>query len=215
MSKRHPKILLVEGKSEVGSIPEILENNGIPWKKPFPVFIKNMGGLKNINRPKIQAYLQDSNTIVIGIVIDADDDSNRAWSSIRAHCGELVEDLPEVLDEGGFIGSSSRGVRFGVWVMPDNQNKGMFEDLLLASFKPESQAVKALSERFIEDGSQLIDSFNELHRSKSIINAWVALEEPGEPFWRESVLKKLDLTGPGLSPFVTWFKMLYELKEDQ
>lgn len=208
-----PKVLLVEGTSEQRSIPYIMEANGVTWPNdPRPVELQDMEGRENITRSVIQAQLNAPQLQRLGVIIDADQDAEQAWRSLQSHCAPLILDLPEAAPPEGFIGRSrDRGLHFGLWIMPNNQRAGMLEDLLLAAFKPEKQPLRDHTEAFVDEGKALGASYNPLHRSKAMINAWIALEEPGEPLWREPVLNTFDLQSPSLTLFVAWFRRLFDL----
>ncbi len=171
-----------------------------------------MIGRSNLNRECIQTRLQSPRTTHLRIIIDADEDYIGAWKFIKTFCKDLISNLPERAPSEGFIGQfRERGILFGVWIMPNNQENGMFEDLLLAAFKPGKQPLKEHSKSFVVQGKELGAYYNPLHRSKAIINAWIALEEPGKPLWREPVFNTFDLRSSSLQPFVTWFRKLYEV----
>ena len=111
-----PKVLLVEGTGEQRSIPYIVEANGITWLDDSrPVEIQDMEGRENITRSVIQAQLSVPLIQRLGVIIDADQDAEQAWCSLRNYCEPLILDLPQTAPLNGFIGTSKRrGIRFGL-----------------------------------------------------------------------------------------------------
>ena len=66
----------------------------------------------------------------IGIIVDADDQFDSRWSSVRERCRKIAADFPEELPPEGLIHQNEHGLRIGVWIMPDNQSRGMLETFL-------------------------------------------------------------------------------------
>ncbi len=63
-------------------------------------------------------------------MVDADNNSKDIWQSIRNFCLPSIPDFPENLPEIGLIHTINSGVKFGVWMMPDNKMSGMLETFL-------------------------------------------------------------------------------------
>lgn len=133
MSKIRPKVLLVEGKQDVRVIPELIEANGVTWeigKEPV-VYIREKDGYENlVALDVISTELQASGLSILGIMIDADDNPLERWQSIRNACLNSIPDIPETLPEEGLIHNAPNGIKFRIWVMPDNKMRGMLETFL-------------------------------------------------------------------------------------
>lgn len=81
---KSPNWLLVEGEEDKRVIPYLMEANGIPWKKQEePAFIRECGGYQNIDSTLISTVLQKSGLQALGVIVDADDNLNERWKSIR------------------------------------------------------------------------------------------------------------------------------------
>ena len=140
----HPKILLVEGKEDARVIPELMEANGIEWKvnKIPVVYIKDNDGYENLVDPDvISSELQASKLSVLGIIIDGDDNPSGRWESIRNASLESIPNIPKALPEEGLIHILPNGVRFGIWIMPDNKISGMLETFLTYMIPENNEAV--------------------------------------------------------------------------
>ena len=133
MAEIHPKILLVEGTQDRLVIPELMEANGVNWRvnNAKVVYIHASGGYQNLADPDvISAQLKASRLSALGIMIDADYSPLERWQSIRNASLKSIPDLPETLPEEGLIHTTPNGIKFGIWMMPDNKMCGMLETFL-------------------------------------------------------------------------------------
>ncbi|MFM6182353.1 MAG: DUF3226 domain-containing protein, partial [Dolichospermum sp.] len=144
------KKLLVEGEDDLRVIPELIEKTGINWvenKKPI-VTIKQIGGKDNLTSNLISTELQVSGLTHLGVMVDADDDAFLRWQSIRNACLANIPYLPESLPENGLIINTPDNQKFGVWIMPDNQSRGMLETLMIAEVLSKSTKGYDRDEKF-------------------------------------------------------------------
>ncbi len=214
MSRRDnsPNWLLVEGEEDKRVIPELMEKNGIPWKKgEEPVYIRECSGYQNIDTILISTVLQKSGLKALGIVIDADDQFNNRWTSLRNACLESIPDLPQELLKTGLI-HRTNGINFGIWIMPDNEARGMLETFLSYLIRDESnplwQYAKEVATEAQNKGAKFINS----HFDKASIYSWLAWQNPPGRQLHDAVKQKiLDPTHPQAQSFVNSFKQLYDL----
>ncbi len=100
-------------------------------KKNPNVYIKSYGGVTLILDPDvIYTELKASGLSVLGLMVDADEYPASRWQSIRNACKRSIPDIPEQIPETGLIHNTSFGVKFGVWILPDNKISGMLETFL-------------------------------------------------------------------------------------
>lgn len=217
------RVLLVEGKTEERLIPELMERRGVVWepepKKPreFAVKIKTADGL--VTKPYlISSNLKDSDLVAFGIVFDADDMENNAdqrWGKLRTRCSDDIEiALPDNAPAGGFITTLPNGIRFGVWMMPNNQPPGMLETFLLSLLKPE-EATGTLFEHArssVEKAKELGAPFKSVHRDKALFHTWLSWQdEPGAQLHEAIKFNILDASSPNADAFVSWFRGLFQV----
>ncbi|MFN9172973.1 MAG: DUF3226 domain-containing protein, partial [Synechocystis sp.] len=148
-SVSYSKHLWVEGKTELQMLPFLIHGNGINWPDqiPYPVYIHNKNGFDNLTKhPKISSFFNSHSRIThFGIVFDADNVSpigednspQKRWKEIYS---AFVKFIPEIdqyqLSKQGLIidvkanDKILNDIKFGIWVMPDNQNPGMLETFL-------------------------------------------------------------------------------------
>ncbi|NQT37117.1 MAG: hypothetical protein HQ581_06490, partial [Planctomycetes bacterium] len=131
----HPKKLLVEGDEDLRVIPELIEANGVPWGETAVdaiVFIKPFDGISNLLTPGvIGAELKATGAEIVGIMVDANDSAEQRFAQVRGHCVSQFPDLPDRLPSDGLISTNSEGLKLGIWLMPDNQSRGMLETFLM------------------------------------------------------------------------------------
>ncbi len=218
-----PKKLLVEGASEKRIIPELMEKNGVLWPNhQIPVWIDSHDGYENLVKPGgISGELIASDLTHLGIIVDADDnellDQNnkpiKRWQSLRNACLSAIPDLPEILPSTGLIHSAPNNIKFGIWIMPDNHNKGMLETFLAYLVPDQSDRLWQFAKTTAQEAKEKYQaSFKEVHRDKANIYTWLAWQnEPGRQLHEAVKEPILNATHPKAQDFVNWFKRLYDL----
>lgn len=216
MANIHPRVLLVEGKDDLRAIPELMEANGVNWetnKKPI-VFIRDYDGYENIVQPDIiTTEVQASGLSALGIMIDADDNPMGRWQSIRNASLMSIPDLPEVLPEEGLIHITPMGIRFGIWMMPDNQRRGMLETFLAYMIPPSSETLWQFAQAVTDEAKGKGAVFTDSHLDKAHIYTWLAWQDPPGRQLHQAIKQRiLAPENPDAQRFVTWFKRLYGLE---
>ncbi len=224
MSKEN-RILFVEGiddqhtifalcehfKVEETFIVEIPDGKGKINKHAKP---HEKGGIENVLKA-MQGFLATQNIERLGIVIDADENLLSQWQRVKSvleKTGYL--NIPAEPNPNGTIIEQENMIKFGVWIMPDNQIYGMLEDFLslLIPDKDTNQvwakAVKCSQE--VLDEVAAGNRFGEIHLSKAQIHAYLAWQkECGKPFGFSITAKYLQADNPNCENFVNWLKRLF------
>jgi hypothetical protein len=158
----------------------------------------------------IPARLDTSDLERLAVVIDANDKGPQArWEAIRQRLeNEGYSGLPKSPDQAGTIVDfpSVRGrrpIRFGAWVMPDNQSMGMLEDFVAGLIR-EGDEMLPLVKRFLDSIPK--PRFIPEHRPKARIHTWLAVgERPGRPMGQAiKADAQLDANHPTVQPFLEW-----------
>ncbi|OYD95565.1 hypothetical protein CDG76_11500 [Nostoc sp. 'Peltigera membranacea cyanobiont' 210A] len=209
------KKLLVEGQDDLRVIPELIEKNGIPWgdkKKEAIVLIEDCGGYENIDANLISTELRASGLTHLGVIIDADEDLSVRWISIRNACLPSIPDIPEEISETGLIHVTNNGIKFGIWIMPDNQTRGMLETFLAYMIKDEAETIWQYAQEVAQEAKNKGASFKDSYLDKAKIYSWLAWqEEPGRQLHQAIKYKILNPQHPKAQTFLIWFKTLYDL----
>lgn len=218
--KTNPKILLVEGETEKRLIPELMEQNGINWggKKDRVVDIAVLGGYQRATmQTKISTALKTSKT-ALGIVIDADEDPESRWQSIRDVCLQSIPNIPDRLPEMGLIITTPEGndlpagIKFGIWMMPDNKERGMLETFLAYLVPDTKEPLWNYTEEVVREAKRRGATFRDVDTDKARMYSWLAWQKsPGRQLHQAVTQRILDPKHPRGQAFVRWFKALYDL----
>ncbi|GAB4296130.1 MAG: hypothetical protein Fur0025_33550 [Oscillatoriaceae cyanobacterium] len=215
VSKYRPKKLIVEGEQDKRVIPELMEKNGIKWgetKDTAVVDIEPYGGDGFIDPDFISTKLKASGLTALGLIVDADDDLNARWDSVRNACLKSIPDIPQHLPKSGLIHVTTAGIKFGVWIMPDNETQGMLETFLAYLIPDDGESLWNYAQQVVDEAKTQGAKFIPSHRDKACIYTWLAWQnEPGQQLHNAVMQKILNPTHPKAQPFVNWFKMLYDL----
>jgi hypothetical protein len=210
------KVLLVEGAEDLRVIPELMEANGIDWgtKQSPVVYIREYGGYeKIIALDVISTQLQASGLFALGIIIDADENPLGRWQSIRNASLKSIPNIPEVLPDEGLIHLAPNGVKFGIWVMPDNKMRGMLETFLTYMIPTGNETLWQFAQEAAQSAKKRGAGFTETHLDKANIYTWLAWQEPPGRQLHDSIKQRiLNPTDPNAQKFVSWFKSLYDLE---
>lgn len=212
MTNPDDRRLIVEGPSDLYFIAHLwLKQTGIDAKKTFKIVRQE--GKENLIRK-----LADPGDLIwkrktmthLGIVIDAD---KSAVSTLQSVSDALKRagyaGFPTTLEPSGLI-QIIDGLKIGVWVMPNNIDPGMAEDLFL-SFLPEEH--KAQQEFAKQTLAQLekdnLHRYNaDLHRSKALTHTVLAWQkEPGIAMG--TAIQQNFSQPPKDLPFVGWLRRLF------
>jgi hypothetical protein len=215
MTKNHPNMLLVEGAQEKRLIPELMEANGVNWgttKNPI-VYIEDCGGFNNLVRPdEISTSLNESGLSALGIIIDADDNPSGRWRSIRNAALTSVPTIPESLPKEGLIISTPDGIKFGIWMMPNNEMCGMLETFITYLIPTESEEVWSFAQEVAQEAKNRGAKFKDSHLDKANIYTWLAWQDPPGRQLHNAITKRiLDPNHDDAQKFVRWFKALYNI----
>ena len=214
MARQHEKVLLVEGADDQRVIPELVEANGIPWgdkPKDRIVQIKSMDGVENLDKNLINIELKASGLKIFGIIVDADDQPANRWQSIRNCLLDRFPDLPAELPRTGLIHGTGE-IKIGVWMMPDNQERGMLETFLEFLLPENSDALWELSKQSCEQAAENGASFKTSHVDKARIHTWLAWQNPPGRQLHDAVKQRiLTPTSAQAKVFIAWFQKLFEV----
>ena len=214
MARQHEKVLLVEGAEDLRVIPELIEANGILWgdkPKDRIIQIKSMDGVENLDKDLINIELKASALKIFGIIVDADDEPANRWQSIRNCLLDRFSDLPAELPKTGLIHGTGE-IKLGIWMMPDNRERGMLETFLEFLLPDNSEALWALAGQTCQQAAANGATFKEAHTDKAKIHTWLAWQNPPGRQMHDAVKQHiLAPTSPQAKVFIDWFQKLFEV----
>lgn len=202
------KILLVEGSDDEHVLNHICRQRGVGNLDE----VKPQGDVLRL-LDKFPVRLKESDVAALGVVIDADTDLAARWHSLHDRLTKAgYQNIPaSPVPTGTIINPPSDTIlpRVGVWIMPNNQTKGILEDFLHFLVPTGSKLfghVKS-SVATIPEGER---RFSQLAEPKAIIHTWLAWqEEPGRRLGTAITAKFLDANVAQVDVLVAWLKALF------
>ena len=202
------KILLVEGADDEHVLKHLCGQRGVQKLDE----ITPLGSVERLLE-NFPVRLKESDVEALGVVIDADTDIAARWQSLRDRLRKAgYQGVPDDPNSAGTIVSpppKSLLPRVGVWIMPDNQTRGILEDFLRFLVPPDSRLFSHVesSVTTIPEGERL---FSQLVQPKAIIHTWLAWQaEPGKPLGTAITAKFLDANVAQVDVLVAWLKSLF------
>jgi len=216
MSAYNEKRLLVEGEEDKRVIPELIEANGIKWgdnERNWIVDVRQCGGIdKLLDKNLINTELKASNLKIFGIIIDADESPANRWKRVREILISRFPNIPENLPSTGLIHKTPNDIKIGIWMMPDNQERGMLETFLKFLLPNKSNKLWELSENVCQQASSLNAPFKSTHEDKAKIHTWLAWQNPPGRQLHNAVMEKILFpSSPYAATFINWFRELFEI----
>jgi hypothetical protein len=203
------RILLVEGVDDEHVLKHLCGNREVPRLDE----VKSHGGVEQLLDSFPVRLKASEDGDIVGVVIDADTDLNSRWQSLRNSLIKVgYQDVTKTPLPDGTILDPPPGIllpRVGIWIMPDNQTKGILEDFLRFLVPAESRLfdhVKS-SVAAIPEGER---RFSQLAEPKALIHTWLAWQaEPGKPLGIAITARYLDPDVAQVDVLVSWLKRLF------
>lgn len=207
--------MIVEGQEDKFALIELMGHH-INWpndKELAPVCVEVVGSADQILATGyISGKLKESGVSVLGVVLDADEEITGRWQRISSLCADIFPKMPDTIPPGGLILENRDGMRFGVWIMPDNNSSGMLETFLAYLVPESSNPVLEYARHTVTEAREKGASCRESHVDKAHVHTWLAWQDPpGQPLGRALTRKILDPHSAHAVPFVLWFRKLYKL----
>ena len=202
------KILLVEGADDEHVLKHLCGQRGVQYLDE----ITQLGNAERLLE-SFPVRLKESDVEALGVVIDADTDIASRWQSIRDRLSKAgYQDVPQnPVVTGTILPAPPKTLlpRVGLWIMPDNQTKGILEDFLRFLVPPGSRLFSHV-ESSIASIPQEERRFSQLAEPKAVIHTWLAWQEdPGKPFGTAITAKFLDPNVPQVDVLMAWLKALF------
>ena len=202
------KILVVEGTDDEHVLKHLCGQRGVGKLDE----IKPQGSVEKLLE-NFPVRLKESEIEILGVVLDADTDLTGRWDALTHRLKRAgYTGVPVQPATNGTIlcpPANTLLPRFGVWVMPDNQSKGILEDFLRFLVPGGSR----LFEHVKSSVAAIPESerrFGQLAEPKAIIHTWLAWQqEPGKPLGIAITAKFLDPNVAQVDVLVAWLKQLF------
>lgn len=214
MSLADENLLLVEGTKDLFAIQALMQAH-VPWskdRKQWPARLEDMKGVEELLKAgAISARLKTPGLSILGVILDADKSAASRYQKVRHRCAELFPNLPETMPPEGLITDNGEKC-FGLWIMPDNVADGDLETFLKFLVPGENAPLWKLATESV-DRAIATGAACKGHETKAGLYTWLAWQkDPGQSPGLALTAKVLDPTSSSATPFVTWFKSLYQLQ---
>lgn len=204
------KLLLVEGRDDLHVVAHLCQRHRLP-NEAFT--IHSSEGLDRLIE-SLPTRLKGGPQSHLGVVMDADEDIQARWASVRAIVLRAgYADVPEAPDPRGtvLLPTDEFQPRIGFWLMPDNRLPGMLEHFV-QFLVPEGDRLREYARQVIDAMPAEERRFREVHRAKAEIHTWLAWQkQPGLPLGLAIKTRYLDAGCAEATRFVDWLGRLYEL----
>ncbi len=198
--------LLVEGSDDYHVCYHLLKSHSL--HEQLTIVDKN--GIDNILQT-LEVELIGSGRRRLGIIIDADNNLETRWQSLRNILVKSnYQNVPITPTFGGTIIHEIEQPTVGIWLMPDNQIPGMLEHFL-SFLVPPNDILWISAKNILEEVMKQDCRFPVEHKIKAHIHTWLAWqEEPGKPLGQAITKRYLDPSAPHAQQFIKWIRNLLE-----
>ncbi|OOV33900.1 hypothetical protein BO91_02310 [Candidatus Synechococcus spongiarum LMB bulk10E] len=210
--------LYVEGNDDIHVIWHLLDRNGINLpirKQPVGDVAPSVPELQETNGQQklldtIKTAVPVSSDRPVGFVLDADDKPQDRWSAVRARLREFELDPPNDIPADGYVTDVEKYMtRVGVWLMPNNRQKGALEKFLMDLINPDD-CLLPLAESSTNEAHEKGAKFPAAKHSKAVLHTWLAWQKtPGRPYGSAINQQIFCHDSPAALAFVAWYKRLF------
>jgi hypothetical protein len=204
-----PYRLLVEGPNDKHSVIHLMKRHNVNWDDPNQAvpYVHDCGGfdlLVESIRVSIKSYHR------LGIIVDANMDMYKRWEKVTNEFSKIDITIPESPNpDGTIITGIYTDWKVGIWLMPDNQQKGILEDFL-SKLIPSDDKCWPYADEATKHAKQIGALFPNKALSKARIHTWLAWQEnPGLPFGTAITAKYFQVDSHEAMKFAQWFKDLF------
>jgi hypothetical protein len=202
------KILLVEGSDDEHVLKHLCGQRGVQN-------LDEITPLGNAERllESFPVRLKESDVEALGVVIDANSDIASRWQSLKDRLKKAgYDNVPEdPVVTGTILHPPPKTLlpRAGVWIMPDNQTRGILEDFL-RFLVPLDSPLFSHVESSVATIPETERRFSQLAQPKAIIHTWLAWQaDPGTPLGTAITARFLDPNVAQVDVLVAWLKSLF------
>jgi len=210
VKEKFGKKLLVEGGDDQHVIWALCERFQIV--ENFDII--DCEGLNNLLE-QIPIRFKQSDVETIGVIIDADQDLQTRYSSLKNILSKQGFILPEQIDKKGLIETNVENKTIGLWIMPNNLLNGMLEDFISFLVPKEDKLMPEVKSFLLHIEAQQLNKYFLTHESKALIHSWLALQEdPGTPLGLAITKRYLTTNQETCVNLIKWLSVLYGNKTE-
>ena len=125
VKEKFSKKLLVEGNDDQHVVWALCEK----FKVPETFDVIDCEGIDRLNK-QIPVRFKQSGIDTLGIIIDADSEIKKRWTSFNGLLSAQGFKVPDDLPSTGLVLKNENNIKVGVWIMPNNNLNGILEDFI-------------------------------------------------------------------------------------
>ncbi|MCY4304499.1 MAG: hypothetical protein OXC62_06945 [Aestuariivita sp.] len=199
-------MLLVEGYNDEKVVEHLLKNWGVSFENHFK--IKQAGNIDELLK-LIPRQIKESGIKTLGILADANNSFDNRQQSIsdrlkEAHCSTTSQLAPI-----GTVFSGWKGIRIGIWLMPDNQTAGELENFIYRMI-PKDDSILPNAKKFIDNIPVEDRKFSNKKLFRAYVHAWLATRKKPNPMGLAISAQDLDKNAKEAVQFYKWLRKLFE-----
>ena len=203
------RVLIVEGSDDEHVVKHLVKRHC--FKRDFEISKK--GGYRQLKK-SIPVEVNAPGRDALGFVADANDNVIGRWQSISGALKEAGCDVPDILPNSGSMFPGPRGLRVGVWLMPDNKSGGELENLVHEMI-PKGDPILPRARSYIDQIPERDRKFTNAKLTRAYVHAWLATRAKPRPMGLAIAAGDLRHDVPTASSFVTWLRLLFELQHEK
>ena len=206
-----PHLLIVEGKDELHVVSRISESYDI-----LENFKIEVSGSNDQAIDKFISSIFASDFNKVGVLLDFEPNQNvwgKLYNGLQSY-KPYYKTIPHDPLEGGVIveanGTNKLFDNFGIWLMPNNKDKGTLENFLLSVVNSGNVQIAFAEETLKELEKRGLDDYKPVHRNKALIHTYLAWQEnPGAPYGTALKQKAFDIEHPDVQALANWLRQLF------
>lgn len=202
--------LIVEGRNDKHVILALCKTHDVEQVFSIETPNSNNGGVSELLN-SIPVRLKIPQLETLGIVLDADQNLEARWQSIKHKlASEGYDNLPDVPNREGTIINSLEKPKVGVWIMPNNHLPGLLENFV-AQLIPSGDVLAQKAEDVLQEIEQEdANKYPLIRHPKAFIHTWLAWQEsPGRPMGQAITAHCLQYDTPLANLFIEWLRKLF------
>ncbi len=205
-SSAKSKMLLVEGSDDMHVVKHLISRHG--FEPNFEIVPK--GGIQELQK-SIYSEVNVPGRDALGILADANDNITGRWRSISQKLARADCVVPKAPSNSGSVFLGPRGIRVGVWLMPNNQISGELEDFVYDMI-PANDPILPRAQNYIDNIPKKERKFKDGKLTRAYVHAWLAAREKSRPMGMaiEAEVRDLVHDVPAAKSLVAWLRKLFD-----
>lgn len=201
--------LMVEGKDDVHCVLHLTGKHGLDWDNPEQ-WMPHLHDCKGFDPLRTALPTAFKTFERLGVIVDSDPGTDR-YASIKSTLGNIGIQVPDEIPKEGLVAFDNKlKIKYGIWLMPDNQKEGTLESFL-SDLVPDNDSCWSYAIECVQTAKQKGANFSDSKVNKANVHTWLAWQEnPGLPLGTAIKVGYFETSNELAQSFHTWFKKVFE-----